>query len=405
MEKNKDNTKNLCLKCKGGRLLCGKARCPLLTKKDYPIPNAEKLKKEIYGPSTSLFVGWGGYPLVNAGPMVALDDERPDTLDNPGSWYGKSVDDIVYMRSQIVRGRQRRPVKDRSRYIDDLQELALSVKPVDSQTNYRKAPKYSMSFSPVTQPLGATGDVRRFKVIENPVIPRKVDYIVSDELGANTQLNKLFDRKFDVYYLTNVLSSGVLGHNRNQKLVPTRWSITAVDDILAKQMIDGLKDTRWVNEVMVFENTYMDNHFEILLMPGAWEFELFEAWSANTLWTRGESEPNIVVEHELSRGRKDYAYNEGGGYYAARFSAAEALTQMGRQARVVIFREIYDTYTTPVGVWEVRENVRKAFTKEPRKFATTDDALRDIDSRLNIKVTNYMRKSTILRQKRITDYM
>jgi hypothetical protein len=308
------------------------------------------------------------------------------------------------MRSLLVRGKQKRPITDRSGFVDKLQELALSVKPVDVETHFKKAPEFTMSFSPVHQPMGAVGDLKRFKLTENPLIPRRVDYVVGDDLSSTEQAVRLFDSKFDVYYLANILSSGVLGSERRGKMVPTRWSITAVDDVLGKELIGRLRNFPDVKDIMVYENTYLDNHFEILLIPGGWNFELFEAWSPNTLWTKGESQHNVVVEHELHKGRKDYAYNEGGGYYAGRFAVAEGLYNMRRQARCVVFREIYESYVVPVGVWEVRENVRYAMNKPPKRFNTVNEALEDIGTRLTLPINRYLAKSTILRQRRITDY-
>ncbi len=54
--------------------------------------------------------------------------------------------------------------------------------------------------------------------------------------------------------------------------------------------------------------------------------------------------------------------------------------------------------------WEVRENVRHAFTNKPRKFSTIKDALADIKTRLHIPMDEYLKKSAILRQRRLTDF-
>jgi DNA repair protein NreA len=404
MSQARPMSRQMCLQCKGGRLLCGHESCPLLAKIDLQNPVQERLKESLFGPSTSVFVGWKDYPSVYVGPMTALEKEDADALDNPGSWYGMGFDDIVRMRSLLVRGKQKHSILERGTFVDSMQELALSVRPVDVETHYSRKPHFSMSFSPVSQPMGASGDLMRLSLADNPVIPKKVDYVVSDELPASQQVASLFHKRFDVYYLANVLSSGALGLEKKKRLVPTRWGITAVDDILGKEMIRRIRDYPEVSDFEVYENTYLENHFEVLLIPGRWEFEQFEAWSANTLWTMGSDGPTIVQENEGHGGRSSYAYNEGGGYYAGRFAVAEALERMGRQARVVVFREIYDSYVMPVGVWEVRENVRKALEGKPRKFTGLQAALDDINTRLTIPVGRYMGKSQILRQRRITDY-
>jgi len=397
-------SRKLCLTCKGGRLLCGLDHCPLLAKVKLQKPSEIKLKQEMDGPSPSIFVGWNGYPNVNVGPMLSLEQDNSFILDDPSKWYGLGFDDIILLRSLMVRSKERVGVRDRTRFVDENQELALSIKPLDVETVFRKTPKYSMVFNPISQPMGPTAELDKLKITENPRIPRKVDYVVSDDLPASSMATKLFDSDFDVYYLTRVFSSGALGRDQSKRLVPTRWSITAVDDILGKELMKRIRTFPELSDITVFENTYLENHFEVLCIPGGWEFEQFESWAPQTLWTMAQDEPVIVAENEGHGGRWDYALNEGGGYYAGRFAVAEALASMKKQARVVVFREIYDSYIMPVGVWEVRENVRKAMQNPARKFSTLKEALLDINTRLRIPIRKYLEKSEILRQRRITDY-
>lgn len=384
--------------------MCGLTSCPLLRKIHIQTPIKEKLAEDFFGPSPSIFVGRYGYPDVFIGPMTSMEPEEASLLDNPQKWYGSDIDDIVRMRSLLVRSKRRQGIRDRTRYVENSRELALSVKPTDIEVLFKGKPSYRVSFSPVTQPMGPSGIVERFRITENPTIPRRVDSIVSDELKAGDAVLQLHRRNFDVYYLTNVLSSGALGVQENRKLVPTRWSITAVDDIIAKGLMDEIRGFPELNEFLVYENTYLENHFEVLMIPGRWEFEQFEAWAPKTLWTMAYDRPVIQEEYEGFKGRTRYADKEGGGYYAGRIAVTEKLYGMRRQARVVIFREIYEGYTIPVGVWEVRENVRHALEKKPRRFQTLKEALEDIKSRLRIPLQEYMSRSEILRQRKIVDY-
>ncbi|MBU4300891.1 hypothetical protein L6303_07310, partial [archaeon] len=114
--------------------------------------------------------------------------------------------------------------------------------------------------------------------------------------------------------------------------------------------------------------------------------------------------PTITQESEGFDGRTKYAIKEGGGYYAGRFAVCEQLEKMRRQATAVVFREIYDTYIMPVGCWEIRENVRHAFENKPRKFNTMNDALADIKARLHIPMDEYLKKSALLQQRRLSDF-
>ena len=395
---------NMCLTCKGGRLLCGMSSCPLLERIKYQTPVTEKLSEHLFGPSPSIFVGWNGWPDVSVGPLTSIAPDDASLLDNPRDWYGLGVDEIIRMRSYLVRSKQRQNVSGRSRFVEENQEIALSVRPVDVEAVFKRKPSYTLSFSPISQPMGPSGELLKLEVSGNPVIPRQVDAVVSDELPASDAVSLLFEKDYDVYYLTRVLSSGALGKTERKKLVPTRWSITAVDDLLGKHLMERIRGYPTVNDFLIYSNTYLDNHFEILVQPGGWEFEQFEAWAPKTLWTMNAKEPLIAHEHEKHEGRWDYALNEGGGYYAGRFAVCEALDAMRRQARVVVFREIYEGYVIPVGVWEVRENVRKAMQETPKKFATQKEALQHLSTRLRIPIKKYLEKSETLQQKRITDY-
>jgi hypothetical protein len=69
------------------------------------------------------------------------------------------------------------------------------------------------------------------------------------------------------------------------------------------------------------------------------------------------------TDYELYDGRKKYAENCVGGYYAARMSVLEKLRDMKRQALVITLRFITSEYTSPLGVWVCREACRRAFNK------------------------------------------
>jgi len=405
MRRARPMSSKLCLVCKGGRLLCGASVCPLLSRVLLRSPYEEKLSQDMFGPSPSIFVGWSNYPDVFVGPLTSINPEKTSLLDDPASWYGMDFNDIITLRSQLVRSKSKVNVRDRSRFAEENREIALSVKPTEVEVHFRKKPSFGFSFSPVSQPMGPSGELEYLRVTENPKIPHKVDYIISDELKAVDQAELLYHNNFDVYYLTRVLSSGAMGVRESQKMVPTRWSITAVDDMIAKSLLKSVREYPSINEFRVYSNTYLDNHFEILLMPGGWEFEQFESWAPQTLWTMSYDEPVIAQECEGFFGRTDYAFNEGGGYYAGRLAVAEALYCMGRQARAVVFREIYEGYVMPVGVWEVRENVRRAMQNPCMKFDALKEALGHLNSRLRIPVARYMQKSVVLRQRRISDYL
>ncbi|HER54428.1 MAG TPA: hypothetical protein ENO13_00830 [Candidatus Bathyarchaeota archaeon] len=80
-----------------------------------------------------------------------------------------------------------------------------------------------------------------------------------------------------------------------------------------------------------------------------------------------------------------------------------------RQASVIVLREAHPGYIMPVGVWQVRENVRNAVQQRPLKYNTIKEALERVSSKFEIPLKNWIEKSTLLQkalfQKRITDYL
>ncbi len=408
----------LCIVCKGSRLLCGRKTCPLLVALKQKTKFADFANTtEYFGPSTSVFVGRIGYPNVRVGPMSILEsldsDVDPGRFEEPSEWFaqGLGMDEIVELRSATLRSKHGEHIKSRSNFVSDMLEIALAQQPVDVELTFKNKPSFNLSFSDVLRPTGASVNVETMKVTENPKIPKKVDRIVSDDIKAVEAAHGLYDLGLDVYKVSTILSSGALGLSSAQKMVPTRWSITATDDIIFKKLAAQLKEYPTVDAYYVYESSYMDNHFLILLMPSLFEYENFEVWFPGSIWSDASSQrPVIVEEYEGFTGRKKYAANEGGGYYAARLAVAEALHKMKRQAGVIVFREIHPRYSVPLGVWVVRETARDAFRHRGEKFETKSEALEYIDARLRAKegmplgIKDFETLSKILRQKRLTDF-
>jgi hypothetical protein len=127
-----------------------------------------------------------------------------------------------------------------------------------------------------------------------------------------------------------------------------------------------------------------------LLIPGNYQFEFIESWDL------GKQFPTISADYEGSFGRKNYATNTHGGYYAARIGILEYLEKIRKQAGVLIVREIRPEYYADVGVWKVRETVRDAFNNQVEKFDTVQKAVKRICERLIIG-NKWIQKSNFLK--------
>jgi len=377
-----------------------------------------KLAKDFSGPSPGIFVGSESYPNVNVGPLGLLADVN----DNPADWLNMNYRQIIAIRGSMIRSGRKENVRSTQKIVDNMQELSVASRPTDVEMIFQKRPVFSMSFDSHVQPMGPFARLESLRLQENPHVDLKVEKILGDEMKAAESAMSLYLANNDVYKITTILSSGVLGFDR--KLVPTRWSITATDDIITKALLRDVRTYVSINDFLVFESFHLDNHFVILLMPGMWEFEDFECWanpfahatlgnqrfpeslesSAFQEKALTERSVNLEVEYEPFTGRTAYAEKEGGGYYAARIGVVEYLHRIRRQARVVVFREIHEGYSIPLGVWQVRENVRNAMAKQPTRFDTTTSALTHTAKRLRHPLAMYTQKSRVLSQRRLTDF-
>jgi len=389
----------LCIKCKG-KGLCGRPRCPILEK----FKSLQSISPAISGDSVfgasppALFVGNYGYPRVSAGPLIPPLAKENEALlfEDPSAWGNMQIEDIISMRSRMVRANTSLHIKDAQSKENPLlvkaQELALSRKPVDTEAWFFKAPKQELKFDAVLTPMGPSGLMKNFELAENPDVPKKVDYLVYDtDALAKDAISELLKSDVSNEHITRLFSIGLLGKER--KIVPTRWSITAVDDMAGKELSDRIIDFPWVSDIKLFSGTHFGNHFEVLILPRAYSFELIEIWLPKTVWS-GESSW-IGEDSEGLNGKKGYS-PLAGGYYAARLPVLEYLIEIKRQASVFILREITPDYWAPLGVWVVREGVRKALQNPPETFESLEAAVSDLSGRVRTPKIEWIQQAKTL---------
>jgi DNA repair protein NreA len=416
IDNNQINTRtrqnSLCVLCKGAKNLCGKTRCPIMVKVNYYLKSVPLMSSEdIDGASPpSVFIGRIGYPNVYVGPLVPPVHEDTSIFDLPEQWFGKSIDEIVGFRSLLVRGKHRVNVNEFSqagKIMDQTRELALADDSVDIELNLTKKPRGSISMDDEIQPFGPSAPIRDLSV-GNTRFDHRVEKAYYDtDLKATQAVRELYSRGVLVSKIQKAFSVGAFGIEKKRRLVPTRWSITAVDDIISKNLMEQVKTFPEINEYRVYESIYMDNVFEILMIPAAWSYESMEAWYPGTTWNPNGTSVIIYSDSEGNNGRTTYA-QIGGCYYSARLATCEQLVKERRQATVIVLREARPGYIMPIGVWQVRENVRNAMRQKPYQFKNLNDSLKFISGRFEIPMHQWIIQGKLIRnalfQKRISDF-
>ena len=393
-------------------MLCGKAYCPILSKAELLVKHMPKLaREEVDGSSPpGVFVGRVGYPRVYVGPLIPPEKGDTRLLDTPELWLGKTIQDIIDYRFTLIRGKSLIEVhdaQDPGKYLLDLHDLALSSASVDVSAKFKKKPRLAVALSEETQPFGPSALIQNLEIVPSSG-EQKLEAVYYDgDLLAADGMIELYHDGVEISRIQRTLSLGMFGVEDQRKIVPTRWSITAVDDTLSKHLLRTIRRYPTVDRYEVYKFEYLDNWYAAILSPHNWSFEWIEAWFPGTAWNEMGNVPALMGDHEPFEGRTTYA-SVGGCYYSTRLAVAEALEKMGRQASALVLREIRPGYVLPVGVWNVRESVRAALRTRPTAFDGFQDALRFACNEFQIKPEVWSRNSHLIRdeifQRRLSQY-
>lgn len=394
----------LCLRCRSAQLLCGRPVCPILVKYrafERTLPMVSGTELDGSSPP-GLFVGRFGYPSVSAGPLLSPQHGSLELWDTPEEWVGRSVEEVVGFRTGLVRGTSRVRVTDAEKpnpYLESLQLLGLAAHTVEGEAEFRRPPRGHLALSESTPPFGPSAPIERLR-LDVRRVDAHLDRLSSDvHANARVAVGELYDRGVRVSRIQRAFSVGTLGRRGRRRLVPTRWSITAVDDLLSKQNLEKVRQLPELGELRVHRLTALENRWLIVLLPGAYRYESIEAWYPNTLWNPNPHSVVMIGDHEGHDGRTTYA-SIGGCYYAARLATSEALLANGRQAGVVVLREVHPGEILPLGVWNVREHVRQAMRQPAEPVASNPELLARIGATFAIPLERWLRASAVLHEHR-----
>lgn len=362
------SSSKICIICKGYRKLCGLKRCPLISSTIYRSKAISMIDRGNVDGSTppTVLVGESGYPNVRVylGIPPGVRGDKASFYDNPNQWFGRlGLEDIIDLRSNLVLTATPKLHIHQIPKTLDLEVLLTSVstKPVDIEAVVDKVIKASIMFDSIIPPLGPSVIAKVIRVTSNPQVPKAIEKVIEDDLKASESVISLYSGGVDLYVITKAFSLGLLGTLRNRKAVPTRWSVTAVDQIVGNNLLLTVKSRPSISEVLVFYSEYMYNKYIVVLAPGNYRGLWIEVWHPSSVFNPGSVAEYLVVE-EYALGK--YTYMDGG-YIAARTSVAEYLYKIGKQAKVAILREIQPQYIYPVGSWQIRLNVKNALEKGP----------------------------------------
>jgi len=357
----------------------------------------------------SVFIGSKlEYPNVNIGILSPLErEENVWIYDDAKYWANNNlqIGDVLKLRDNLLNSKVKSNVHDartNNRFTQLAQEIAIAYKPVDLEIELKNKLNIGRNRDKVLAPHGMRADLKKATITGNVKVHQQVDKVMNDELKAVEGITDLYKFGFDEYTLSKILSVGVLGLKKNKKFVPTRWSITATDDTLGKLLLKKIRDYPVIENHELFFGEFLGNQYLIILFPRIWSYELFELYLPRSSWNPS-TEIKASTDYEDYHGRKEYASATAGGYYASRFPIIEYLNSIKKQASVLVIRLETPSYWAGLGVWVVRESVRKALT---HKMSFSDEnelkesAKKIGEIKYNFDISELLSKSKLLKEKR-----
>ena len=346
----------------------------------------------------SVFVGSYGYPKVSVGPMVPPIHGDTSLLDSPEKWKGKSLEEIVNFRLNLIRGVKKISNEETDgRYIESLQEVTMSSKPIDSDLLFQKPTSPKVSLDGESAPFGPVGEIKSAKFSGTSSVKSIEKIFYDKDLKAQDAVMTLYNSGIEISKIQKCFSVGMMGQKR--KLVPTKWSITATDDIISKSLAGEVLDYSLIDSYKVFSYEHLGNSFSVVLFPHRWIYEMIEAWYSNGILGFGS-------DYEDARGIH-HPPAIAGAYFAAKLGVLEYLSENKIQAGVIILREIRPEYAVPVGVWQVREGIREAMRQKPILSDNFDGALDSASQKMSVSKSEWLSHgniSALMRQKTLSDF-
>ena len=346
------------------------------------------------------------YPKVNVGILSPPDKINDAWMYSAEHYWAENnfdINTIIKFRSSLINSRFQTTAEQarcNTKFVDLSQEIGMAKKPVDVEIELQKKVKVSWKPDKVTMPMGPRAPLKKVTITENTKIDTKVDKVVSDtDLKAQGAVSYLYKNKFDEHTLSKILSIGVLGLKKGRKLVPTRWSITAVQDMLGKEIIKEIKQYNPVDAYHMYFGGYLGNYFIVFLFPDVWSFELFEMYMPGSSWN---SSGNLEASTDLEwyDGRKSYPTATAGGYFANRLPILNKLKSLKKQASVLVLRFETPSYWASLGVWVVLEAMKKTMQDSPSIFNSKEElinyAKQFVKNKLGYNIDPYVQRSKLL---------
>jgi hypothetical protein len=294
--------------------------------------------------------------------------------------------------------------------MESMQELAMADKSANAEAVFERRPIEGIEelqdhiADLGNAPFGLIAPLKSFKTSSSLSTDHRVERAYYDkDLRASEAILQLYHQGIEVSRIQRILSMGMLGLPKKRRLVPTRWSVSATDEVISSNLVAQLESCPTINSFEVYKFSHIGNDYSIILLPNeVWSFEMQEAWF--------DTNGNLAMGSDFENANGiDHYPTIAGAYFAAKLGIAEHFFNRGRKGAGFVLREIHAEYVIPVGVWQIREGVREALKRKVTQFDTFEKALHFACIESSVSVREWLRNSQMqtnrTHQKQITEFI
>ena len=113
--------------------------------------------------------------------------------------------------------------------------------------------KKRVGFDADSAPYGLIAPLKTFKTSSSLSVDRRIeDAFYDKDMLATQAVANLYHQGVEVSKINRILSMGMLGIQKNRKLVPTKWSISATDDIISSELTKEIESHQSIDFFEVY---------------------------------------------------------------------------------------------------------------------------------------------------------
>lgn len=309
-----------------------------------------KPTNQIEGYPSGVIVGEKSYPNLKTYSISNFFIQN--SFFNTSQIVKKDYTQIIKLKAKNILGSTRNLyIKDsNSRLNKELQDIYKSKKPIQFSSKFENELKFDkVLISKVSGIVGSKNELLKIFPNENTKTSKQIEKFTQNDIKSENAVISLYNRKINEHQIINLFSLGSFGIDINKKLVPTKWAISAYDQIIEKYLYKKIINYKLIENFEIFYHNDKGNSFLIIQIPNEFSCEIIEKFDNNI------ERDYVRFDNKLKKDEPETA----GGFFATKLAIFEQLEKRKRQASFISIR-IIEGYDIPLGVVFVRESVRQA---------------------------------------------